>query len=120
MGVFDHPFMPEHMHDISVGNGFTTINVAKTGTSGKIRNVSYGVVERHLKNHLKICISPQGLALQALAIYTVHIIPGRFPTRKRVSRLPALARIGEIVALIPTMETFQYQWTGQGYGWAPA
>lgn len=119
MGVFCHPFMPEVMHDISVGNGFTTINTAKTGTSGKVRNLCYGVVERHLKNHLKICLSPQGLAFQALAIYTVHIIPERFPTRSKVSRLPPIARIGETVALIPSMETFQYQWTGQGYGWAP-
>lgn len=120
MGVFCHPFPPEHMHDISVGNGFTTINIAKNGASGKIRNISDGVVERHLKTHLRIALTPNSTVFQVIAIYTVHIIPDHFPARKKVSRLPLLAKIGETVALIPSMETFQYQWTGTGYGWTPA
>lgn len=114
------PFGPHAMHDVSVGNGFTTINVSASIRSGRGNRVDPLAACEHLKNNVYIVVVMPGSAdFQRVALYAVHEIPDEIPPQKACFNLPAVAKIGTSHALIPAMETYQYQWTGHDYGWVP-
>jgi hypothetical protein len=111
------------LHDISVGSGFTVLNPAKIISSGPPPAVPID-----FRDYLKQCVMieedpfgrPGKISWRALHIYTVHKISNPSGPAGVCAELPPLATIGEIRAIIPTMEQYQYQWTGQRYGWVPA
>lgn len=105
------------MYDISVGNGFTTINDASMTTSGDHCPDGY---HEHLRQRTFLGRDPLGNHVWcSVLIYAVHII-GPPQDRQACMILPPVAEIGATRVILPTMQNYQYQWTGDSYGWVPA
>lgn len=105
-------------YDITVRNGFTTVNPTflPSSKSGQIR---HGKWRKHMNVALHVAPTACGPEFQVISIFAVHELDELPPPGDKVAQLPSIAKLGQVLALIPSMQQFQYQWNGQFYGWVP-
>lgn len=104
--------------DITIGNGFSTLNPTFLPSSQSGR-ISHGNWRKHMNTALNVVATARGPEFQFISIYAVHELAELPPPGDKVAQLPSSAELGRVVALIPSMQRFQYQWNGRFYSWVP-
>jgi hypothetical protein len=105
-------------YDVTISNGFSTINQTflPSSQSGRLPNGNW---LKFFGMPIHISPTPRGPEFRQISIYAVHEL-GELPAPgDKVGQPPARAKIGTILTLIPSKQQFQYQWNGQFYDWVP-
>src|SRR6478736_1571142 len=104
------------LFDLTVGGGLTAINVSSQLTSGA-GGATEAERDKLIKHRVYVMRFADTIAWAAVNLYAIHRMDRQKNPSDICVLLPAVAEVSTVKYVYPDLRPYQYQWTGQSYGW---